>query len=256
MKKRLTNKELYYYLIDEVTERFEGWDFSYLESTGRMEEFPLSWNYRNKVIMEVKEASSLLDMGTGGGEFLYTLRPLPEYTCVTEGHKPNISIAKNRLEPLGVKVFEVEVDEYLPFEGETFELIINKHESYSPKEVKRILKDKGIFITQQVGGLNDKEINEILEAKEFELIDWNLEKAVGQLEGVGLKIFEQKEDLVKTRFYDIGAIVYYLKAIPWQVPDFTIERYFDKLLEIYNQIERLGYIDFTCHRFFIIASKE
>ncbi|MCF6465537.1 hypothetical protein [Clostridium sp. Cult2] len=31
---------------------------------------------------------------------------------------------------------------------ETFELIINKHESYSSKEVKRILKNKGIFITQ------------------------------------------------------------------------------------------------------------
>ncbi|WP_042678903.1 methyltransferase domain-containing protein [Anaerosalibacter massiliensis] len=256
MKKSLINKELFNYLMDEVNEKFEGWDFSFLESTGRMQEFPLSWNYRNKVMIEIHEVSSLLDMGTGGGEFLSTLDPLPKYTCATEGYKPNILIAKNKLEPLGVKVYEVENDECLPFDDETFELIINKHESYSPKEVKRILKDEGIFVTQQVGGLNDKEINEFLGAPEFEFFDWNLERAVGQLKAVDLKVLEQKEDLIKTRFYDIGAIVYYLKAIPWQVPDFTIERYFDKLVEIHNIIEKLGYIDFTCHRFFIISSKE
>ncbi|MCR2044845.1 class I SAM-dependent methyltransferase [Anaerosalibacter massiliensis] len=256
MKKSLINKELFNYLMDEVNEKFEGWDFSFLESTGRMQEFPLSWNYRNKVMIEIHEVSSLLDMGTGGGEFLSTLDPLPKYTCATEGYKPNILIAKNKLEPLGVKVYEVENDECLPFDDETFELIINKHESYSPKEVKRILKDEGIFVTQQVGGLNDKEINEFLGAPEFEFFDWNLERAVGQLKAVDLKVLEQKEDLIKTRFYDIGAIVYYLKAIPWQVPDFTIERYFDKLVGIHNIIEKLGYIDFTCHRFFIISSKE
>lgn len=256
MKKRLTNKELFDYLVDEVNEKFEGWDFSYLGSTGRMKEFPLSWNYRNKVMTEMQGISSLLDMGTGGGEFLSTLKPLPKYTCATEGYKPNIPVAKSRLEPLGVRVFEVENDEYLPFDDESFELIINKHESYLPKEIRRVLKNKGIFVTQQVGGSNDKEINELLKASEIEFIDWDLKKAVGQLKTTGLKILEEKEDLVKTRFYDIGAIVYYLKAVPWQVPDFTIERYFDRLVEIHNIIDESGYIDVTCHRFFIMASKE
>ncbi len=50
-------------------------------------------------------------------------------------------------------------------------------------------------------------------------MDWNLRKSSCQLEEVGFKILEQKEDLTKTRFYDVGAIVYYLKAVPWQVPD-------------------------------------
>ncbi|MBC8589032.1 class I SAM-dependent methyltransferase [Paratissierella segnis] len=256
MKRRLANNELFDYLINISNEKFEGWDFSYIERTGRMQEFPLSWNYRNKVMREKYGISSLLDMGTGGGEFLSTLSPLPKYTCATEGYEPNISIARNRLEPLGVKIYKVEDDEELAFNNETFELILNKHESYSPKEVRRILKNKGIFITQQVGGLNDKELNEILGASEFEFIDWNLKVAIAELEEIGLNIFEQREDLVKTRFYDIGAIVYYLKAIPWQVPDFAIEKYFDKLLKIHDMIEKLGYIDFTCHRFFIIASKE
>lgn len=83
MKRRLTNNELFNYLIDKSNEKFEGWDFSYIERTGRMQEFPLTWNYRNKVMMEMYGISSLLDMGTGGGEFLSTLSPLPKYTCAT-----------------------------------------------------------------------------------------------------------------------------------------------------------------------------
>ena len=42
MKKTLTDDELFDYLIDEANKNFEGWDFSYLESNKRMQEFPLS----------------------------------------------------------------------------------------------------------------------------------------------------------------------------------------------------------------------
>ena len=83
---------------------FEGWDFSYLESTNRMQEFPLSWNYRHEVKKRMNRCSSLLDMGTGGGEFLSSLAPLPKIVCATEGYEPNIPIARKELEPLGVKV--------------------------------------------------------------------------------------------------------------------------------------------------------
>ena len=251
----LTNKNLFDFLIEEVNTEFEGWDFSHIERTGRMCEFPLSWNYRNKIMMKVREVSSMLDMGTGGGEFLATLSPLPKYTCATEAYEPNIIVAKNRLAPLGIKVYEVKDDDELPLDDKDFELVINRHEAYSPKEIRRILKNNGIFITQQVGGLNDKEINEILEVPASEYSNWNLEYAVNQLRDARLNILEQKEDIVKTRFYDVGAVVYYLKAIPWQVPDFTVERYFDKLIKIHNLIEQNGYIDFTCHRFFIVAQK-
>ncbi|HHV95300.1 MAG TPA: class I SAM-dependent methyltransferase [Clostridiaceae bacterium] len=139
---KLTIDELFNYLIGEANKKFEGWDFSYLESTGRMQEFPLRWNYRNKVKSRMSGISSLLDMGTGGGEFLSSLVPLPEYTCATEGYEPNIPVARKRLEPLGVKVYRVDDDEFLPFNDETFDLVINRHESYSAKEVKRILKNK------------------------------------------------------------------------------------------------------------------
>ncbi|TWM62047.1 hypothetical protein CHCC14814_3870 [Bacillus paralicheniformis] len=50
----------------------------------------------------------------------------------------------------------------LPFESGQFDLIINKHKSYSIQEVRRILSKGGL--TQQVGGLDCQKINEKLGA--------------------------------------------------------------------------------------------
>ncbi len=248
-------KEKFERFIKEEDKPFKGWDFSYLSNTGRMKEFPLSWNYYNLIMDYCSNSNSVLDMGTGGGEFLSNLPFLPKDTCATEGYEPNITVAKKRLEPLGIKVYTVEDDNSLPFESERFDLIINRHESYSASEVKRILKNGGYFITQQVGGLNDTDINMLLEADYCEYEGWNLSIAANQLIKHGLNIVDMKEDKIKTRFYDIGALIYYLKAIPWQVADFSIDKYYDRLLYIHEFIEKQGYIDVTCHRFFIIAQK-
>ena len=53
----------------------------------------------------------------------------------------------------------------------------------------------------------------------------------------------------------MGAIVYQLKAIPWQIPDFSVEGYFERLKAVHGQIQQEGYVDVLEHRFFIIAKK-
>lgn len=55
------------------------------------------------------------------------------------------------------------------------------------------------------------------------------------------------------RFYDIGAVIYYLKAIPWQIPDFSVEKYKHPLQQMHEHIQCKGYIDFIQHRFLIEA---
>lgn len=250
------DEKLFEFLIEEGSKPFSGWDFSYICDTGRMVESPLTWSYTSKILMKLRNVNSLLDMGTGGGEFLSLLKPLPEFTCATEAYKPNVLIAKQNLEHLGVKVFEIKDDHELPFDNNHFEMIINKHEAYCAKEVFRILRPECQFITQQIGGINDIELNKLLGAKEdFGMTYWNLEYAVNELKKVGFKIIEQKEYFPSTRFFDVGAIIYYLKAIPWQIPDFTIEKYFEGLNKIHNVIQEEGYIDIKSHRFFIVSQK-
>ncbi len=241
-------------LLKDMDKEFSGWDFSFVSGTGRMNSGLLSWSYGSMVRTLIHQASTMLDMGTGGGEFLSLLRPFPLTVFATEGYKPNVPVAKKRLEPLGVHVVSIEDDDHLPFPDQQFDLIINQHESYSPREVRRIIKDRGIFLTQQVGGFDCIQINEALGTSiNSEYENWNLQSAVAELEKNHFKIVYSKEEFPVQRFYDIGAFVYYLKAIPWQVPDFSVGKYGQKLYEIHQMIQEKGFFDVKQHRFIIKA---
>jgi SAM-dependent methyltransferase len=195
-------------------------------------------------------------MGTGGGEFLSKL-PIPEYTCSTESYPPNIAISKNRLQPLGVNVLGINNDNKLPFGTDTFEVVINRQEYYSPSEVYRILKPDGFFVTQQVGAKDGLEINEILNAPmpEDHNPDWTLNFIIDELTEKKFKILYSFECRYTTRIYDIGALIYYLKAIPWQIPDFSVDLYYSELYSLHNRIEKTGYSDVTSERFLIVTKK-
>ena len=246
--------ELFDFYVEEAKQPFSGWDFSYIED--RFVTAPLTWSYSSKILPVIRKSTSVLDMGTGGGEFFSSLKPLPKISYATESYGTNFPIAKKRLETLGVKVIKPENDENLPFENNFFDLVINRHEYYSENEVFRILKQNGILITQQVGGTNDNMIRKLLTGNEGgEYADWNVNSAADKLNDAGFTILEQDEFFPIKRYFDIGAIVYYLHAVPWEVPDFTVEKYNDQLRDIHAIILRKGYLEARSHRFFIKALK-
>ncbi|MCU5097126.1 MULTISPECIES: class I SAM-dependent methyltransferase [Bacillus] len=245
---------LFLTLLESANTNFSGWDFSFISETGRMKSEPLSWSYGSTAFQLMQHAESMVDMGTGGGEFLSMLQPFPSTIFATEGYAPNVPIARKKLEPLGVTVIEVTDDTALPFQDGQFNLIINQHESYAASEVKRILSPNGIFFTQQVGGLDCAELNEQFGTPlNSEFASWSLEAACCELKENGFTILEEKEEFPFQRFYDIGAIVYYLKAIPWQIPDFTVKGYNEELYRIHEIILQKGYFDVKQHRFMIKA---
>ncbi|WP_242694863.1 class I SAM-dependent methyltransferase [Pseudogracilibacillus auburnensis] len=250
----MTSEKRFELLIKRTERNFSGWDFSYINDSGRIAEEPLTWSYGSIVFSLLKNADAMLDMGTGGGEFLSLLQPFPKTIAATESYPPNVLLAKNRLEPLGVSVCQISDDDHLPFHDGKFDFIINRHESYSVAELRRILSPNGLFLTQQVGGQDYYGISRALglPANE-EFKDWNLKHAVAQLENGGFVILMQKEEFPYQRFYDIGALVYYLKAIPWQAPDFDVKKDWDNLYEIHQLIEKQGYFDVRQHRFLIKA---
>jgi len=246
-------KNLYEYLTREYNAHFSGWNFSYIK--GRMIEDKLSWNYKNIVENNLVGKESLLDMNTGGGEFLCSFSKLPKNVCATESFEPNILIAEKRLREKNILLKTIRNNSELPFDNEYFDIVINRHGSYEIKELKRILKKDGLFITQQVGGLNGIDFNMAFETKIMDYVEWCLIKNIEMFRDAGMEIVEFKENIGKMKFNDIGAIVYYLKCIPWQVKDFSIDKYYNKL-EIMNEIiEKNGFIDFVLHRFYMIIRK-
>jgi len=57
---------------------FEGWDFGVFR--GRFVEAEPSWEFSKLLRAHMRCSSSMLDLGTGGGEFLSSLAPLPPET--------------------------------------------------------------------------------------------------------------------------------------------------------------------------------
>lgn len=252
---QIVNPERYQKLVTEAEKAdFSGWNFTWLE--GRMIQENPPWDYSALVKEQFPTVHSLLDMGTGGGEFLASISPLPEDTHATESYPPNQLIAAEILGPLGVTVHNFTKGVPLPFEESYFDLVINRHDDFDPLELHRILKPGGVFITQQVGGLNNLELNQILQEKiSFEFIDWGLAPTLLKLYEADFAVKVAEKTALKSIFLDIGSVVYYLKAIPWQIEGFSSETHAEGLMKLHNIIERQGKFVATAHRFLIIAQK-
>lgn len=241
--------------LKEERYSFRGWDFSHIDD--RMKEETLPWDYREIIKPYISEEKIILDMGTGGGEFLLSLNPPSGKTYATESYPPNIELCMKNLTSYGIEVRAVHDDNNLPFDDNYFDVIINRHESFSLSEVKRILKPEGTFITQQVGVNNNKEMSKFLLGQYPNIIDRELylDKVLKKAEEAGLKVLEKSEYYPKAYFYDIGAFVFFAKIIEWEFPKFSVERCFDKLVELQKNIEKQGYIETIEHRYFFVAQK-
>jgi len=241
-------------IADALSTNFSGWDFSYLQ--GRWQGDEAAWDYSAIVESYLPDAESLLDMGTGGGEKLSALSPLPPDTHATEAWEPNLPVAKKRLEPLGIQVHHINEAEPLPFIDERFDCVINRHEFYQPEEVYRILKTGGHFITQQVGGAHGIDLNEWITGTRPAWDGWGLSKAHYDLHRAGFKVLNTGEDFGEMRFLDIGAVVYYLKVISWQIPDFDVDTYRPQLMALHQRIEKDGFLPIGIHYFWLETLKE
>ena len=254
-------------LIDGVAgRRLEGWDFSFL--AGRLEADEEPWNYAERVNALAASSRSLLDLGTGGGEFLSAVRPRPGLTVATEGWMPNVAVADARLRPLGIGVVAVEgapdnavqrftdVEGRLPFVDGSFDAVIDRHEAFRATEVARILAGGWTFLTQQVGSRNEVELNEALGGEVPPCLSPTLEEYVDQLEAAGLRVTQAQEAFPVKRYLDVGAVLALLLMVPWQYEGFDLERHRGRLLQIHRHIEAHGAFEVRQHRFLLEARSQ
>jgi hypothetical protein len=123
--------------------------------------------------------------------------------------------------------------------------------------VSRVLKPGGFFITQQVGGSNNRELASFLlpEKQGSQFIAHTLENNIAILINTGFDVIYSAEYFPMLRFFDIGALVYFAKIIEWEFPGFSVEHCFDKLLELQKELEKNGVVISREHRFIITAKR-
>lgn len=249
----MKTNELKEMLLKEERKVFQGWDFSYLKNRWKDEQIP--WDYYQIIKRYLKADMKLLDMGTGGGEFLLTLNHPYKNTYVSEGYEPNVALCKQKLSPLGITV-EKSYGEKIPYENEEFDIVINRHESYDIEEVYRCLKSQGIFITQQIGCENDMDLVRRIDPKaKLRFPNKNLASALKEAQNAHFQIVQQEEAITPILFYDLGAFVYFAKIIEWEFIGFSVDKCFTQLLDMQKEIEEKGYLQGSEHRYLMVLKK-
>ena len=241
--------------LSEERQPFIGWDFSYLD--GRMTEGQEPWSYMDRAAELMRQSSSVIDLDTGGGEKLLTLREhWPPKVVATEDYLPNFELATKQLSPLGANVVKIPISTIspMPFTDAEFDLILNRHAAFNSSEVARVLARGGTFLTQQVHGMSAWDLQVVFDAKP-QWPDSTPEKYVPMLEAAGLTVKNVKEWKGDLSFSDVGAIVYYLKAVPWLVPDFKVETHLSSLFALQERLEAGEGLGFYDARYIIEASK-
>ncbi len=233
---------------------FSGWDFSVVADRWRTS--PPSWDYPALARHYMQGITSMLDEETGGGEIFASLAPFPRHTWATENYPPNILVAKACLEPLGVQVISDYSLSSLPLPAGSLNLVINRHGGYCESELYRLLKPGGVFMTQQVGGKNNIRLNELIQdTPRFKYSYWTKNVITRLLSDAGFEILTAREEFINAAFTDIGAVVFCLRIISWQIEDFSIEKYRDKLLTIHQEILAHGPLQVREHRILVEARK-
>lgn len=243
-------------LIAEAEEvSVDGWDFSWLD--GRATEQRPSWGYQRLLGERLASASAALDIQTGGGEVLAGAGPLPPAMVATESWPPNVARATGLLHPLGAIVVADPDEPPLPFADGAFDLVTSRHPATVWwAEIARVLRPGGTYFAQHVGP-----------ASVFELVEYFLgpqpqarrarhpDTESADARAAGLEVVDLRSERLRVEFFDIGAVVYFLRKVIWMVPGFTVDAHRDRLRELDEQIRAEG--SFVAHsaRFLIEARK-
>ena len=252
-----SEKYVQHWLEEENIAHIHGWDFSHIEGKYD-EERDLPWNYREIVKTHLTPESRILDIDTGGGEFLLSLDHPHCKTSATEAYPPNVQLCKESLLPLGIDFREGNGGSLLPFAGESFHVVINRHGDFNAEEICRVLKPGGLFITEQIGAENDRELVEMLfpSPPPLPFPEQYLDIAVSKFEKCGFAILNAQETFRPIRFWDVGALVWFSHIIEWEFPGFSVQGNLKQLLRLQEHLENVGLIEGRIHRFLLVAQKE
>ena len=233
----------------------EGWDFTWLE--GRATEDRPSWRYSERVTERAARASRMLDLQSGGGEMLARLPQRPPLTVAAEDYPPNVAVAARRLVPRGAQVVAAqEASKGLPFPSEVFDLVTSRHPVETCwEEIARVLCRGGRYLSQQVGPHSVRELSEFMLGPLPSGSKRDPELARRAAQAAGLVVEDLRHERLRTVFYDVGAVVYFLRLVVWIVPGFTVQRFSARLRALHEQIERDGSFVAYASRFLIEASK-
>lgn len=219
-------------VAEAVAADVAGWGFDWLR--GRATEERAPWGYAKLLADRLSQVESALDLDTGGGEVLAEAPIFPASMVATEAWPPNARRARELIGPRGAQVIETIENAPLPFPDQSFALVSARHPVRPDwDEIHRVLLPGGSYLAQHVGPASAFELIEHFLGplpQQRKARDAQHEAAAAQ--EAGLTVIDLRTARCRMAFYDVGAVVWILRKCVWWVPDFSVEKYHDKLVTL------------------------
>jgi SAM-dependent methyltransferase len=126
----------------------------------------------------------------------------------------------------------------LPFSGEAFDLVTSRHpNTVWWAEISRVLRPGGTYLAQHVGPASVSELIEYFIGPQPEA--WarrEPDTEAAQARAAGLQVVDMPMERLRQEYFDIGAVIYFLRKVIWAVPGFTVDRYREKLRELHERM--------------------
>ncbi|BFO14950.1 class I SAM-dependent methyltransferase [Streptomyces sp. KM77-8] len=207
---------------------------------------PALLGYAAAVAARLGGAEAVLDIQTGEEVLDFALANAPRrpgLAVATEGWRPNVAKATAVLRPRGVAVVAAPEDAPLPFADGAFDLVVSRHPVEARwQEIARVLAGGGVYFAQHVGPGSVRELVEyFLGPRPDERRDArHPDRERRAAEAAGLEIVDLRAERLRIEFYDIAAVVHFLRKVIWMVPGFTVEAYLPRLRALHERIETEG----------------
>lgn len=246
MKDTYTQAELADILARTTSRR--GWDFSSMRDVRA----PVPWDYVEEVKTYLSPGSSVLDIGTGGGERFMSLSPHFQTGHGVDVDPGMIATARENANAIHHLHFDV-LDAGLTGLHGSFDVIIDRHAPFNLDSVRRHLRPGGYFITQQVGERNMRNVKEALGQPLGEP-----PITIDMIAASGLECVAFREYDVEYVVQDIDSLVFWLNALDMlhaDIPGSEALQSADMLNRILaNHVDQRGFVT-NEHRYLAVATR-
>jgi SAM-dependent methyltransferase len=255
----VTGQRTFAELVAEAdAEPVAGWDFSWLD--GRATEERPAWGYSRLLRERLATARAALDIETGGGEVfagaLQQADRTPAVVAATESWPPNVALARRVLARWHGAVVRAADADGLPFRPDSFDLVVSRHPTVVVwGEIACVLAPGGAYLSQQIGPGTNRELTVFMMGPQPVSQERSPQRAVAAARAAGLVVTDVRGQALRVEFFDVGAVVYFLRKVLWTVPGFTTAGYASQLARMHAHITEHGSFVSHAQRVLIEARK-
>jgi len=132
--------------------------------------------------------------------------------------------------------------------------VLTRHPNqWSWPEITRVLLPGGTYLAQLIGPGTNRELTEFFLGPQVVSDARSAARARAEAGAAGLSVVDVREQSLRVEFFDVGAVVYFLRMVIWTVPGFSAEQYRPRLRELHQQIDAQGPFVSHAQRFLIEA---